>query len=430
MSPDDFLKQSRPLTIDETSRENIDLLKQHIESGGTLDPLALYKNMKEDGRHRANAAKELGINEVPVLNWRLGDTTLGAGANDPRSVALAAGANALRDPQLGSTVRNAAPIRAYHSSPHDFDRFDFSKIGTGEGAQSYGHGGYFAENPKVSGQGGQYWNQFKSRFYYNPAETEAISVLQNHNFNREAAIAELVDARRYDAGYIGGATNSFDRAKREAIVAKNNEALALLQSGKIVGPRTYEVNIHARPEQFLDWDKPLSENPQLMDALQSAAYGKNKTGADLRVSEHSTGQQIYNSMLSDPFRTMNVPRGYGNLSKPERVSAALREAGIPGIRYLDQGSRNPLVGKDMETARRSVARYTEELARDPGNKNKAEMLKYWQEEVAKGTPTSNYVMFPGTEGLIEIAKKYGIPGMLGAGALGSTVAPDRYGRGS
>jgi hypothetical protein len=72
MSPDDFLKQSRPLTIDEVSRENIDLLKQHIEGGKTLDPLALYKNMLEDGRHRANAAKELGIEQVPVLNWREG----------------------------------------------------------------------------------------------------------------------------------------------------------------------------------------------------------------------------------------------------------------------------------------------------------------------------------------------------------------------
>jgi GNAT superfamily N-acetyltransferase len=31
-------------------------------------------------------------------------------------------------------------IRAYHGSPHDFERFDSSKIGTGEGAQAYGHG--------------------------------------------------------------------------------------------------------------------------------------------------------------------------------------------------------------------------------------------------------------------------------------------------
>ena len=41
-------------------------------------------------------------------------------------------------------------ITAYHGSPHDFDRFDLSKIGTGEGAQAYGHGLYFAENEGVA----------------------------------------------------------------------------------------------------------------------------------------------------------------------------------------------------------------------------------------------------------------------------------------
>src|SRR5215510_3136348 len=43
-------------------------------------------------------------------------------------------------------------IRAYHGSPHDFERFDLSKIGTGEGAQAYGHGLYFAENEGVAGE--------------------------------------------------------------------------------------------------------------------------------------------------------------------------------------------------------------------------------------------------------------------------------------
>src|SRR3990167_5273654 len=43
-------------------------------------------------------------------------------------------------------------IRAYHGSPHDFDKFDMSRIGTGEGAQAYGHGLYFAENPRVAKQ--------------------------------------------------------------------------------------------------------------------------------------------------------------------------------------------------------------------------------------------------------------------------------------
>ena len=36
-------------------------------------------------------------------------------------------------------------ITAYHGSPHDFERFDMSKI-SGQGQQAYGHGLYFAEH--------------------------------------------------------------------------------------------------------------------------------------------------------------------------------------------------------------------------------------------------------------------------------------------
>ena len=67
MKPSEYLKQVRPLKIDSTSRENIEFLKKHIQSGKTLDPLIIYKNNKEDGRHRAIASKELGITSIPVI---------------------------------------------------------------------------------------------------------------------------------------------------------------------------------------------------------------------------------------------------------------------------------------------------------------------------------------------------------------------------
>src|SRR6185369_5582589 len=51
-------------------------------------------------------------------------------------------APATMNPQRGAIV--------YHGSPHSFDAFDMSKIGTGEGAQAYGHGLYFAESPGVA----------------------------------------------------------------------------------------------------------------------------------------------------------------------------------------------------------------------------------------------------------------------------------------
>lgn len=69
MSPDEYLRRVRPLEIDDSSQDNIDDLVRHIQSGRTLDPLKIYADGREDGRHRAYAAKQLGIKKVPVIVW-------------------------------------------------------------------------------------------------------------------------------------------------------------------------------------------------------------------------------------------------------------------------------------------------------------------------------------------------------------------------
>lgn len=46
--------------------------------------------------------------------------------------------------------KDGGPVTAYHGSPHSFDKFDISHLGTGEGAQSYGHGLYFAGNEGIA----------------------------------------------------------------------------------------------------------------------------------------------------------------------------------------------------------------------------------------------------------------------------------------
>lgn len=73
MTPQEFLEQAAPLEMDELTRENVDLLKQHIQEGGELDPLTLNDGERardSDGRHRAIAAQELGIQSVPVVSFR------------------------------------------------------------------------------------------------------------------------------------------------------------------------------------------------------------------------------------------------------------------------------------------------------------------------------------------------------------------------
>ena len=74
MSPQDFLSKAKKLEIDEETRENVDDLKKHIQDGKKLDPLTLYSLdatdvRNSDGRHRAIASQELGIKEVPVVDY-------------------------------------------------------------------------------------------------------------------------------------------------------------------------------------------------------------------------------------------------------------------------------------------------------------------------------------------------------------------------
>ena len=106
--------------------------------------------------------------------------------------------------------------------------------------------------------------------------------------------------------------------------------------------------------KMLDWDKPLS---QQHPDVQKAA------GDYLRVAPEWTGSQLYNDMVSHlgGQRTVNQG-GVGG-----KVSERLREQGIPGIRYLDGGSR------------------------------------------AGGAGTSNFVVFPGNEGLLKILERNGKP---------------------
>ena len=68
--------------------------------------------------------------------------------NLPNYLLTAAGAL----PFLPAASQVRQGIKAYHGSPYSFDRFSTEQIGTGEGAQAYGQGLYFAERENVAKQ--------------------------------------------------------------------------------------------------------------------------------------------------------------------------------------------------------------------------------------------------------------------------------------
>jgi hypothetical protein len=286
-------------------------------------------------------------------------------------------------------------IRAYHGSPHDFDRFDLSKIGTGEGAQAYGHGLYFAENEKVARE----YRDVLTRRPVNDSEITA-TVTGNALFDIAEKNGDLISGK-----IPFGPSRSL--LTREQIVSGFEQgkfsphdlppAIQRQIVDHIKPPgRMYEVNINAHPDQFLDWDKPLSGQGE---AVRQALPQISIPGVPL-------AQRLEGGRLAprgdEIYRT--IQESMPGLGGKASATGALREAGIPGIKYLDQGSR------PIETHALQIQKEAAALARSQGNIESAEAL----EAVIRSQerPTSNYVVFD--DKLIDILKKYGIAGPLGA----------------
>lgn len=179
-------------------------------------------------------------------------------------------------------------------------RFRMSQIGTGEGNQAYGQGLYVAENRGVA-QG--YRDNLAGRGAVMGGAVDGLP---------DRWQMEVYQALSQPNGPIRAAAirNLKDRAPPEYANAID---AALNYQGRL-----YEVNIAANPEEFIDWDAPLSAQPEAVRRVADETYH----GAP---SPLLTGEEIMNNV----FTQVN----------PARRSAAMREAGIPGVRYLDAGSR-------------------------------------------------------------------------------------------
>jgi len=304
--------------------------------------------------------------------------------------------------RAGEKVLGSGPIRAYHGSPHDFEKFDIKKIGSGEGAQSYGHGLYFAENPEVARAYRDALELRKTgpgRPAYEQPESLARSVLDTFAGDADKAIAELI-RRREDVRKIDP---KFRAAGYEERTEKAIEAIR--RDKPIGGGRMYTVNIHADPAKMLDWDRPLHRQPEaIQDALFMRLLDKmprKKAVEEMDVLQNKTGDSLYRGL---------------SLNQRE-ATQSLASEGVSGIKYLDQGSRNiPAMQQRVEALRREIS-LGEKVEGNPtlAKLNEQARLELAQAEadLANAKPTSNYVMFD--DKLIDILKKYGIAGAAAPG---------------
>lgn len=207
-------------------------------------------------------------------------------------------------------VESAQPqgIRAYHGSPHDFDRFDISKIGSGEGAQAYGHGLYFAESEDVA------------RSYRDSLAPDGLGVVARGRLRQNGGDVDKT------IEYLRARNNPGDDSPFQV---NGRRALAELEAARERGVspgRMYEVDINAKPEQFLDWDRPLGEQiPTIRDKL--SPFGLTDEAKSFNILQGIAERLRVDSKIR-PGWDINA-----------QVSDELRQAGVPGIRFLDQGSR-------------------------------------------------------------------------------------------
>ena len=264
-------------------------------------------------------------------------------------------------------------VRALHASPHSFRKFDTAFMGKGEGAQAYGWGLYFAENPKVNRS---YMNQFaqdKTTWKFREVETGVIEVMQRSLVNsflpkdalpeaKEDAsdiawsvLGDLVDASKGSMTVSDIAREVMEEIEinrkhaeeypqeREKMVQLEGFLLSLLDhldeiEARPGMPSNYKVELNVEDSELMGWDYVdetvlalLKDSPveEVRYALERA-----ERRADYR-GENVSGKDVYQELF-DAFWDGDD----GTKQEAQKAaSVSLLSSDIKGIRYADGYTR-------------------------------------------------------------------------------------------
>jgi hypothetical protein len=270
---------------------------------------------------------------------------------------------------------NAVPEGARVIAEHPLGRFDMSKIGTGEGAQAYSRGLYFAER-EATGQ--SYRDALGKKHGTRTMGQEALDSPSKWN----QAIKDLEQTRGWRHATMlenWGKRGGNDKAWVDLREYHRNDPKMISaiddvqnQTGLTPAPgRMYEVNIAATPDEFIDWDLPLDEQSEsVMNALNKTDWYQYAEEGAYNAAERR-GDNAYGM---DLVRWLEEDGA-------EDAAQMLKDAGIKGVQYADAQTR-----------------------------------------FGKGPKTKNYVVYD--DKLISIAKKYGISIPLASAVIAGTVTPE------
>ena len=328
---------------------------------------------------------------------------------------------------------------AWHGGPHDFDKFLTDNIGTGEGAQAYGWGLYFAGAKQVAEwykktlakrtQGTDFETVFDGLTYdlgeWAPTQEEAEKLVRDsltswlgtpdYASERDAYVA-LLGSDKFIAAtarLIGDRLNMGKWAKAEA---------AFTEAVPETKGKLYQVELAPEEDEYLLWDKPLSEQSE---KVKGALDVPTKEEAARVANDPIYPPKVRGRAFTVAMATHNGLRGadlYHVLGKDlggdKAASEMLHSLGVRGIKYLDGSSRSvastqlPRITK-MET---DIARIKESIATPPahwaGQPNMvpeakarlAEMEKALEKVKQDENLNYNYVIFNDED--VEIKAKF------------------------
>jgi len=255
---------------------------------------------------------------------------------------------------------------AFHGSPHKFDKFTLDNIGTGEGAQAYGWGLYFADSESVA------------RFYRDklgggwlldgkPIAEMALDRDTLSELNRARAFVgkdETIDDAIKRVRQERKERQKAERSGEEGPSGWTEDLLAAEKAMKKYRSRLtrskgslYKVDLAPSQEEYLLWDKPLSEQSEkVKKALREVfpdgsgidkAFLAKQPEASRKWWEAQktylegvwgqTGEQFYTGQINKFYETVETE--VNAKSAAEWASKSLHKAGIRGIKYADQDSR-------------------------------------------------------------------------------------------
>jgi hypothetical protein len=263
--------------IDTAKRKGSDLIRN---PGASLQQMAGY------GMDRANAARD-------ALYQATEEEGIGYG---PKTQALA---------KQMAEVYNPIGMTTWHGSPHVFERFDLGKLGTGEGAQAYGSGMYVAQNPSVA-KGYQDTLAYKAFDLQPEAEKLGLNLPAGTRgeFMRQVRAEKPPEVLARQLQNANIAARNLPQDKLAELFKSYQEK---------GGGNLYKVDLpdtHIR--RMLDFDAPIKEQPIVVRNLaKSLGIDMNDLGGDLlaQVGKDEAGRKI------------------------------LQDAGIRGVKYLDEKSR-------------------------------------------------------------------------------------------